>query len=505
MNRWRWMGGLVTAALIASPAAALATGLGVELWTDRGDRAIYHAGERMDLHVRTSQDAFLLVYEIDTEGMVRVLYPYRGSRGYVDGGRTYDLPPAEMNADLIVEPTVGQSYIVAIASAEPFNELPWYLQPYDAQAQPVGYEPDRDDDDGITAEGRIVGDPFVAMERIRRRVLNDPDDERGFGTEYTTYYVHDQVRYPRYVCYDCHRPGRWAWWAGFDPYYTTCPDFEVRTNGYWGWGPGYWGGSVPYYWYVPRADAPRRYTVAYPRGRNYFSSWAGWRRWTAMWGDRIVRHKSLAPAGYVSPTQWRDRVARGGAVGSPPGFLVADHRGAMRPVVGRGYEDKPREPDDRRDPGLGDRDPAGRAPVGHSNDAGFRRPVDRSPAREAPRTSEDEPDRIGRGGGRGDRPAPRIETPPREERPGRGEGERSPRYEPPSRDDRGGRESSPKEQAGERQKPREERPREERPREERRRDEPSRDGKRDAPSRSSKDDSSGDERSRRGGRGKGGS
>ena len=40
---------------------------------------------------------------------------------------------------------------------------------------------------------------------IRRRVLADPQDPDAFGTSYATYYVHNEVRYPRYLCYDCHR------------------------------------------------------------------------------------------------------------------------------------------------------------------------------------------------------------------------------------------------------------------------------------------------------------
>ena len=44
----------------------------------------------------------------------------------------------------------------------------------------------------MTAEGRIVGDPFVAMERIRRRVLSDPDNDEAFATAYTSYYIHER-------------------------------------------------------------------------------------------------------------------------------------------------------------------------------------------------------------------------------------------------------------------------------------------------------------------------
>ena len=101
-----------------------------------------------------------------------------------------------------------------------------------------------------------MGDPYVAMERIRRIVLGRADDEDLFTSSYTAYYVGHEVRYPRYICNDCHRPGRYNWWTGFDPYYTTCSVFDFRVNWSWGWGPRYWNGSVPYFVYVYRDDCP---------------------------------------------------------------------------------------------------------------------------------------------------------------------------------------------------------------------------------------------------------
>ncbi|MBI1795811.1 MAG: DUF4384 domain-containing protein [Candidatus Eisenbacteria bacterium] len=388
MNRWRWFGGLVAAALVAAPSLALAGGIGVEVWNDRGNDAVYQPGERMDLRARASDDAYLLVYEIDAEGYVRVLYPYRGSSGYVEGRSTYTVPPEQAGMDLVVDRTVGQCYIVAIASADRFRDLPWYLRPYDVQAEQVGYEGMRDDESGITAEGRIVGDPFVAMERIRRRVLEDPEDGESFGTAYTSYYVHNEVRYPRYICYDCHRPGRWAWWSDFDPYYATCSVFDFRVNWRWGWGPGYWFGSVPYWFYVPRSDCPPSYRGWYDN-RTSFSSWDGWRRWDAMWGGRLVRYKSPPPPGYVPPARFNtaDFVRKGGVNATPPGFIPAGRGGgALRPVVGRNYQDR-----------------------------GELRGTD----------------------GRG--PAPRIETRPRIDRPERVRGGDHPAYEP-----RGGADRSPR-------------------------------------------------------------
>lgn len=306
--------------LAAGPATA--RGLGVEVWTDRGNDAVYQPGDGMTVKVRTSDDAWLLVYEIDTEGAVRVLYPDRARGEMVRGQQTLMVPDPRADIELVVQQSVGQSYIVAIASREPFGAMPWYLRPYSAQEEALGYFGGPDDDEGITAEGRIVGDPFVAMERIRRRVLDSPDDDEAFASAYTSYYVHTEVRYPRYVCYDCHRPNRWAWWDGFDPYYTDCSVFTFRVNWSWYWGPSYWFGHVPYYVYVYRPDCPPRYRRHFDSG-VWYSAWDGWNRWCDLWGnDGLRRYKTRAPADYIPPAKWKEVAVRMPAERSkPPGYL----------------------------------------------------------------------------------------------------------------------------------------------------------------------------------------
>src|SRR4030095_7960630 len=171
----------------AGPAAAA---LGVELWTDKGSDAVYEPGDLLEVNVRSTDDSYLIVYEIDAEGAVNLLYPYRGSTGLVEGKRTYVLPPENSQVDLVVQESLGQCFLVAIASNDPFLDLPWYLRPYDAQADEMGYEGQPNEEENNTSEGQVVGDPYVAMERIRRRGLAHPDDAASFGTAYTTYYVH---------------------------------------------------------------------------------------------------------------------------------------------------------------------------------------------------------------------------------------------------------------------------------------------------------------------------
>src|SRR5262249_24068279 len=136
-------------------------------------------------------------------------------------------------------------------------------------------------------------------------------------------------------CNDCHRPGYWAWWDGFDPYYANCSVFDFRVNWGWYWGPTYWFGTVPYYYYVVRNDCPTRYRFFSSHGS--FSSWNGWRSCQNMMGGSLRRYKSPPPPGYFPPTKFRERA--GGA--TPPGFLVARdvapgrHGGGLRSTDAR--------------------------------------------------------------------------------------------------------------------------------------------------------------------------
>jgi hypothetical protein len=325
------------ATAFAAPSSA--RGLDVEIWTEGGHDAVYRPGDLLQVRTRTSEDAYLLVYEIDTQGAVHVLFPIRGSSGSVEGRAVNNVPPDHAGLDLVVEETTGEGFIVAIASTEPFNRLPWYLQPYDETANSLGYQDTSGaldseprgygDDEGVDRDGRIVGDPFVAMERIRRQLIDNPDDTDDFATAYTTYYVHEKVKYPRYLCNDCHRPEYYSWWPGFDPYYTACSAFTFRVNWNWYWGAPYWYGYVPYYVYTYLPTCPPHYKVG---GSVYYSSWDGWSKWNAMWGGPLVRTKTGAPADYTPPTRYKD--GAGASPGrTPPGFLAGGD--GMRQRVAR--------------------------------------------------------------------------------------------------------------------------------------------------------------------------
>ena len=476
MRTTRWFL-TVMALLVVAPAAWASHegALDVELWTDRGNDAVYQPGDAMQVRVRASEDGYLLVYEIDAEGYVRLLWPDRGSRGFIEGRQTLEVPSDRSNLELVVEGATGQGYLVALVAREPFRDLPWYLRPYDAQAEGTGYEGDPDDEEGITRQGQVVGDPFVAMERIRRHVLDDPESADAFGTAYTTYYVHERVRYPRYLCNDCHRPGYWAWWDGFDPYYASCSAFDFRVNWGWYWGPTYWFGTVPYYYYTVRHDCPPRYRLYSSHGA--YSSWNGWRSWRNLMGGSVRRYKSPPPPGYEPPSKYKDRGRASDRV--PPGLLVGRevapgrHGGGLRPTQDA---QGPRPRDDARRPGVRDGGERVERPRDVSRGVLIRRPSDPGRGRadgndrEPSGNLRGNPNRQGDGGmkwvGRG-----RAEADPRP-RDERAREERPSFRRPPVEYGRGGesRREAPQRREVQPQQPRRESPRAESKKEERRND-----------------------------------
>lgn len=440
--------------VLSLPALAHARAMGVEIWTDRGDDAVYEPGDPMTLKVRTSDDAYLLVYEIDSEGVVRVLYPSRRGAGLVEGRRTLRIPAENSRYELAVGDKTGQGYLVAIASREPFRELPWFLRPYDPQAEELGYDRETRDEEGFDEDGKVVGDPYVAMERIRRVVLGRANDEDLFSSSYTSYYVGHEVRYPRYICNDCHRPGRWTWWNDFDPYYTNCSVFDFRVNWNWTWGPHLWTSYVPYYYYVVRVDCPPRYHGWY-NDRSRWSSWDGWGRWNNLWGGNLTRHKPpTPPPGYVGPPKVRGNDRNPTYL--PPGYIanrVGKRGGPGEPLpIGR---NRPGSDEDRRPSDRGTGRDTERMPA-KQWDAPRREPASRPNTEEGGKS----------GGGRGyekpaERPQPRYEPPTRE--PDSSPPKQQPSNDPPRkerRDDPPPRQDPPRQQ----EPPRKEPPRQEPPR-----------------------------------------
>ena len=65
----------------------------IDVWTNREEGGVYRPGESMRVFFRSNADAYVLVYNIDTEGYVHLVYPFGPSDPVrVEGGRVVPTP-----------------------------------------------------------------------------------------------------------------------------------------------------------------------------------------------------------------------------------------------------------------------------------------------------------------------------------------------------------------------------------------------------------------------------
>jgi hypothetical protein len=302
--------------------------LRVKIWTDRGPDALYYPGERVAVRFTTNDDAYVCVYNIDTEGHVRVLFPARGDDGFVHAREVVTLPGPYASYDLVVSGPPGIETIEAIASRASLagwddawegEDEEWDQEEWEDEDEEWDGERDEDwdeeeewdddegdEDDDYEWEGdetrlesrpiprpratglRVSGDPFVAIRRVNRRLLGSPCDDRDYDTDYVSFCVGQRVRYPRYACNDCHGS-----YHGYDPYGDHCSVFSVRVNVHWGY-PRHHVYVVhrhvlePRYIYIRHQDAPHRYKHLK-------------RTWTSHEGSRLRKEFRGTPAWKPSP------------------------------------------------------------------------------------------------------------------------------------------------------------------------------------------------------------
>ncbi len=185
--------------------------LAVELWMNKPEGSVYYPGEPTSIYFRTNRDAYVTVYDIETDGRVRILFPDEYSDGYVHGGIIHRIPEPGRWYRLIASGPTGIEYIQAVATDDP-----GYVR-YRRLNLRIRF--------GIT----VKGDPFLAMNGICERIV---PERYGRVVATTWFFVGERVLYPRYLCYDCHYPPP-TW---FHPYVSVCPRYEVivvHRGPYW--------------------------------------------------------------------------------------------------------------------------------------------------------------------------------------------------------------------------------------------------------------------------------
>ncbi len=298
----------------------------IEIWTNRGDAAVYTRGERVRLYFRSDQDAYVTIFRVDTDGRVRVLFPRDPwEDNFAGGGRDFEVDGRALGTDAFtIDDYPGVGYLFAVASADPFV--------YDQIESGDHW------DYRVIADGRVRGDPYVAMTDLAQRIV--PDGYADWDYDVISYNVGQHYDYPRFLCYDCHSYVSYSSW---DPYYSSCVRFRMFVyDDPWYYPYRYYGGS--------RVVFVRPYR---PQPRFIFKDWGS---------DRPSRE------GFVSRERERpanDNTRRGvtgrdiGGLGSVPPPNVRERRNRPGDDRNNGGDDRGNNGNDRGNRGNNGNDDRG--------------------------------------------------------------------------------------------------------------------------------------------------
>jgi len=305
----------------------------IELWTNRGDGAVYTRGERVRMFFKLDRDAFVTIFRVDTDGRVRVLFPREPwEDNFARGGRELEVDSRALGGDAFtIDDYPGVGYLFAVASADPFV--------YD------GIESGDHWDYRVIADGRVRGDPYVALTDLAQRIV--PEGYTDWDYDIVSYNVDRHYDYPRFLCYDCHTYVSWPTW---NPYYNSCVRFRIVVyDDPWYYPYRYYGGS--------RVVVVRPYR---PQPRFIFKDWGANRpsrdgfvsreRERPVNDDtrRGVTGRDIGGRGIIPPPNVRERRERPGQ-GSDP-----DRERPDRPDRPE-RPDRPDRPDNPNNPDRPDR------------------------------------------------------------------------------------------------------------------------------------------------------
>lgn len=193
---------------------------GVTLTLADPSGSVYKQGESVVFTVRTDTDAYVLVFDIDTEGFVNLLYPRQSNS-------LHELPanqplqvPQDVAESLRVSGMTGMEFVFALAvpdrDAISQREIASLLE---GEKRP------------FHKRYRVDGDPFLAANQIAEKLVRGVRYNEQVSVAFTYFYVDKAVDYPRYLCEECFSSGKDPYGAGAPEYVATAAfDSEDRLS-----------------------------------------------------------------------------------------------------------------------------------------------------------------------------------------------------------------------------------------------------------------------------------
>lgn len=184
----------------------------VDVTGEPGD--VFESGSAINVSFRVSRDAYVVVYNVDSEGYVHLLHPMDGKPVLSEARTTYFLP--EPGSGIVWETggKTGIEYIhaVAVEDASLLNEDELYFL---SRSERMADE----------KRLRIDMDPGLAFNMIDEEIVRDAA-RNAPATDFARFYINRRVDFPRYLCAKCHSPEKIS-----DPYAEECPETVIEPSG----------------------------------------------------------------------------------------------------------------------------------------------------------------------------------------------------------------------------------------------------------------------------------
>jgi hypothetical protein len=187
------------------------TDLEVSLRLVGGTGAVLMPGRSVNLTFQTNADACVIIYNIDVDGNINLLYPADGRPRMIQGRKVQFLP--EQGSGIVWEAggRTGIEYIHAIA-VDATTRIDADELAYLARNASL---PDGE-------RLKIDMDPFLAFNMIDEELVGEAE-QMPPATDYTYFYINRKVDYPGYLCYQCHSPSKIP-----DPYNMKCTEVVIE-------------------------------------------------------------------------------------------------------------------------------------------------------------------------------------------------------------------------------------------------------------------------------------
>ncbi|MCD6380114.1 DUF4384 domain-containing protein [bacterium] len=189
--------------------------LGIVMRLIGGKGAVLRSGKELKLTFRVNQPGYVIIYNIDSDGFINLIYPYDGKLKKAEKNKVYTIPQNGSSLTLKAGKKTGIEYIQALAVKDKndIDERELYFLSQD-------FELPKD------KRFRTETDPYLSFNMIDKTIVknirNNPP-----ASDHTYFFVNKRIDYPSYLCGQCHGTDNFS-----NPYGEECTEITIEKNYY---------------------------------------------------------------------------------------------------------------------------------------------------------------------------------------------------------------------------------------------------------------------------------